>query len=247
VAVAGRGPAGPGDARGATLTYLADQTAPGGELRHVRLDATDADALRAAVDAAEADWGPLDGVFQLAGEGSVSEQLEALAEPDEDTARRLLARAEARIRMSHALDAALDGRDTPLVVFSSVNSFFGGVGFTEYAGACAYQAAHAAHSARRTGRTRLCLDWSMWKQVGLASGTPAAVTELARRRGFASLTPAQGLASLHTALESAEDRLLIGLTASGGAVAALLPFGAVGYEVEADGADAARVAAAVGV
>lgn len=247
VAVAGRGPAGPGDARGATLTYLADQTAPGGELRHVRLDATDADALRAAVDAAEADWGPLDGVFQLAGEGSVSEQLEALAEPDEDTARRLLARAEARIRMSHALDAALDGRDTPLVVFSSVNSFFGGVGFTEYAGACAYQAAHAAYSARRTGRTRLCLDWSMWKQVGLASGTPAAVTELARRRGFASLTPAQGLASLHTALESAEDRLLIGLTASGGAVAALLPFGAVGYEVEADGADAARVAAAVGV
>src|SRR5690606_35021222 len=161
---------------------------------------------------------------QLAGEGSVSEQLEALAEPDEDTARRLLARAEARIRMSHALDAALDGRDTPLVVFSSVNSFFGGVGFTEYAGACAYQAAHAAYSAhraahapygaRRTGRTRLCLDWSMWKQVVLASGTPAAVTVLARRRGFASLTPAQGLASLHTALESAEDRLLIGLTAS---------------------------------
>src|SRR5690606_11087386 len=94
--------------------------------------------------------------------------------------------------------------------------------------ACAYQAAHAAYSARRTGRTRLCLDWSMWKQVGLASGTPAAVTELARRRGFASLTPAQGLASLHTALESAEDRPLIGLTASGGA-------------------DAARVAAAVGV
>ncbi|MFI2782682.1 SDR family NAD(P)-dependent oxidoreductase [Streptomyces sp. ALB3] len=247
VVVVGRGAAGPDDARGALLAHLADRTGPGGELRHARLDATDADALRAAIDAAEADWGPLDGVFQLAGEGSVSEQLEVLAAPDEDSARRLHARAEARIRMSHALDEALQGRDTPLVVFSSVNGFFGGAGFTEYAGACAYQAAHAAHSAHRTGRTRLCLDWSMWKQVGMASGTPAGVQELAQRRGFASLTPAQGLASLHTALESAEDRLLIGLSAAGEAVAGLLPFGTVGYELEADAEDPARVAAEVGI
>ncbi|WP_030542851.1 AMP-binding protein [Streptomyces albus] len=250
VLVAGRGPAGPGDARGGVLAHLADQTGPGGagEIRYVRLDAAGADALRAAIDAAERDWGPLDGVFNLAGEGSVTEQLDALAAPDETTAPRLLQRAETRVRTSHALEEALADRATPLVVFSSVNGFFGGAGFTEYAGACAYQSAHALWSARRTGRTRICLDWSMWKQVGMASGTPSAVVELAQRRGFGSLTPAQGLASLHTALESAEDRLLIGLSASGDAVAGLLPFDAVGYEVEADGVDdPARVAAAVGV
>ncbi|GGP99479.1 SDR family NAD(P)-dependent oxidoreductase [Streptomyces roseolilacinus] len=250
VLVAGRGPAGPGDIRGGVLAHLADQTASGGggEIRYVRLDAADADALRTAIDAAERDWGALDGVFNLAGEGSVTEQLDALAAPDEATASRLLARAETRVRTSHALDEALADRATPLVVFSSVNGFFGGAGFTEYAGACSYQAAHARWSARRTGRTRICLDWSMWKQVGMASGTPSAVVELAQRRGFGSLTPAQGLASLHAALESAEDRLLIGLTASGDAVAGLLPFGAVGYELEAEGADdPARVAAVVGV
>ncbi|GHA94645.1 SDR family NAD(P)-dependent oxidoreductase [Streptomyces termitum] len=247
VVVVGRGPAEPHDARGSLLAHLADRTGPRGELRYVRLDATDATALRAALDAAEADWGPLDGVFQLAGEGSVSEQLEALAAPDAGTAERLFARAEDRIRMSHALDDALGGRAAPLVVFSSVNGFFGGAGFTEYAGACAYQSAHAALGARRTGGARICLDWSMWKQVGMASGTPAGVQELAQRRGFASLTPAQGLASLHTALEAAEDRLLIGLTAVGGAVVGLLPFGTVGYVLEADAEDPARVAEAVGI
>ncbi|MEU2184537.1 SDR family NAD(P)-dependent oxidoreductase, partial [Streptomyces thermolilacinus] len=247
VVVVGRGPAGPGEPRGALLAHLAERTGPRGELRYVRLDATDGAALRAAVEAAEADWGPLDGVFQLAGEGSVSEQLEVLAAPDEAGAQKLLARAEARILMSHALDEALDGRPVPLVVFSSVNGFFGGAGFTEYAGACAYQSAHAALGARRSGGARICLDWSMWKQVGMASGTPAGVQELAQRRGFASLTPAQGLASLHTALESAEDRLLIGLTAAGEAVAGLLPFGTVGYVVEADTEDPTRVAEAVGI
>ncbi|MEV3948895.1 SDR family NAD(P)-dependent oxidoreductase [Streptomyces halstedii] len=249
VLVLGRDAAEPGTARGGIRAHLADQAGlEGAAFRYTPLDATDVPALRAALDRAEADWGPLDGLFNLAGEGSVAEQLELLAGPGGETAPQVPERAVTRLRISHALDEALTGRTTPLVVFSSVNGFFGGAGFTEYAGACAYQAAHAAWSARRTGAVRLCLDWSMWKQVGMAAGTPSAVTELAGRRGFATIGPAQGLASLHTALDAAEDRVLIGLSPAGEAVAGLLPFTASAFELEADGThDPATIAALTGV
>ncbi|MCE7082634.1 SDR family NAD(P)-dependent oxidoreductase [Streptomyces sp. ST2-7A] len=248
VLVAGRGPAEPGTARGEVLAHLSDQTGAGSEVRYVRLDAGDAGALRTTIDAVEHDWGALDGVFNLVGEGSVTEQLEAITTSDTAVEERLFARAQVRMRVTHALEEALAERDAPVVLFGSVNGFFGGAGFAEYAGACSYQSAHGLWTARRSGRTRICLDWSMWKQVGMASGTPSTVVELARRRGFESLTPARGLASLHTALESAEDRLLIGLSVSGDAVVGLLPFDSVGYDVEAEGVDdTTRVASMLGV
>jgi non-ribosomal peptide synthase protein (TIGR01720 family) len=71
---------------------------------------------------------------------------------------------------------------------------------------------------------------------------------LARRRGFDSLVPAQGLASLHVALDSAAPRQLIGLCAAAEPVLRLLPPASVTYEVEAGGiGDGVRVAAALGI
>ncbi|MGP3947713.1 SDR family NAD(P)-dependent oxidoreductase [Streptomyces sp. 7N604] len=238
--VVGRSPAEDGDPRAQTLAYLSDQAGSGGgsEIRYEALDATDPDALRAAVEAAEKEWGgPLDAVFNLVGEGSVAEQLDALTSPGQADSDRLRRRAADRIRLCHTLDAVLRDRSTSLVTFSSVNGFFGGAGFTDYAGACAYQAAYSAWSGRRGGRENICLDWSMWKQVGMAAGAPSTLVGLAERRGFAALTPAQGLASLHLALDSEEQRTLIGLSAAGDAVAGLLPFDTVRYAVEADSVD----------
>ncbi|MEH0971268.1 SDR family NAD(P)-dependent oxidoreductase [Micromonospora sp. CPCC 205546] len=248
--VVGRSSGDGGGPRAQTLAYLSDQAAaePGAQLRYQALDAVDADALRAVVDAAERDWGTLDGVFNLAGEGSVVEQVDALmaAERVDDSHTRR--RAADRIRLCHALDSVFAGRPTSVVTFSSVNGFFGGAGFADYAGACAYQAAHAAWTAHHTGRDTVCLDWSMWQQTGMAAGAPSALVELARRRGFDRLTPAQGLASMHLALDGTAGRMLIGLRAEGGAVAPLLPFDTFTAEVRADGVeDATEVAELLGL
>ncbi len=237
--IVGRSPAEDGDPRAQTLAHLAGQvgSASYGEVRYRALDATDPDALRAAVEAAEKDWdGPLDAVFNLVGEGSVVEQLDALTRPGQADPTLLRRRAADRIRLCHTLDAVLRDRASSVVTFSSVNGFFGGAGFTDYAGACAYQAAYSAWSARRGGRENICLDWSMWKQVGMAAGAPSTLLDLARRRGFGSLTPAQGLASLHLAIDTGEPRVLIGLSAAGD-VLGLLPYDSVRYTVEADGVD----------
>ena len=250
--VVGRTSLHPGGERAQTLAYLADHAGAGpAEIRYQALDATDAGALRAAVEAAERRAGrPLDAVFNLLGEGSVVEQVDALMSADladlaDPTARaRAEHRAAARIRACHSLDLALSGRDVPRVTFGSVNGFFGGAGFAHYSGACSYQAARAL----RLGRPEICLEWSMWQQVGMAAGTPRTLTELAERRGFARLTAAQGLASLHVALDVDQPRVLIGLLPDGEAVAPLLPPECFGWTVEARGiGESAEVADLLGV
>ncbi|NHZ44672.1 hypothetical protein F1609_31620 [Massilia sp. CCM 8693] len=134
------------------------------------------------------------------------------------------------------------------MTFSSVNGWFGGTGFAEYAGACAYQAAYAVRQTRRGERRHFCLDWSMWKQVGMAAGVAPEMVTLARRRGFDSLAPGQGLASLHVALDAGGARQLIGLCPQAHPVLRLLPAALVQYQIDAAGAaDGARVAAMLGV
>lgn len=241
--VIGRGPADAGGSRAQTLDYLAAQAAAssGARFDYHPVDATDPAALTAVVEAADA---PFDAVFALLGEGSVVEQIDALMTGGQVDDVRALRRAGDRIRLCHSLDTALATRPAPVVMFSSVNGFFGGAGFAHYAGACAYQAAHAV----RSERGDICLDWGMWQQVGMAAGAPAELTALAERRGFARMTPAQGLAALHVALDAPDRRVLIGLLAGGSAVAPLLPADLFGHAVSADGpVDAADVATVLGI
>jgi non-ribosomal peptide synthase protein (TIGR01720 family) len=234
--VVGRGAAEPGGSRAQLLDYLVGQAAArsGARIDYRVADATDPAALEAVVKSAEhGAQAPFDAVFTLLGEGTVAEQMRMLTSPDEAAQQLALERAASRIRLCHSLDAALAATRPPVVAFSSVNGFFGGAGFAHYAGACAYQAAHAL----RSDHGYVCLDWSMWQQVGMASDAPDALAELAGRRGFARMSPAQGLAALHIALEAPDRRVLIGLLADGSAVAPLLPAELFDYVVQADGVD----------
>jgi non-ribosomal peptide synthase protein (TIGR01720 family) len=247
--VVGRSPAERPE-RASVLAYLTDQAdAVGGELRYQALDATVSGDLERAFAEAERQWGaPLDAVFDLAGEGTIAEHMEALAGSGGADQARPLQWAADRIRRTEAIDAALEDRAAAMIAFSSVNGLFGGAGFAEYAGACTYQSAHAAWRGKRSPGRHVCLDWSMWEQVGLTAGAPPLVRELARRSGFEQFSAMQGLASLHVALDAGEERVLIGLDGAGTAVRPLMPFDAFGFVVEADGAeDPAAVAALLGI
>ncbi|BAI74130.1 polyketide synthase (plasmid) [Azospirillum sp. B510] len=223
----------------------------GGRIAYARADATDPAALARVVSTAETADGAFDAVFDLAGEGSVSERLSGTdisgtGISGTDGTDLAFARATARIRVLHAIRTACPSR--PVIVFGSVNGFFGGAGFADYSAACSYQAAFAASAAARGDGPAVCVDWSMWKATGMAADASADLRALARRRGFDTLAPRQALGSLHVALAEAAPHLLVGLYAGGTMVMPHLPPRRIRTRIEATGTtDAAAVARAVGV
>lgn len=179
------------DARSAIR--LAELRALGGErVRYAAIDVTQADAAQ-ALDAAIAELGQPDGLFHLATTLSGA-PLHATTEAQLDAA--LAVKNEG----THALLTLARRRGIGLVVlFSSVNGFFGGSGHGAYAAAARAQEA-IAESACTNGKGPIvhCLSWSMWEETGVSEGFGHA--SMTRRSGFDVIPPTQAIASLDAAL-----------------------------------------------
>ncbi|MFI7680021.1 SDR family NAD(P)-dependent oxidoreductase [Actinophytocola sp. NPDC049390] len=107
-------------------------------------------------------------------------------------------------RFRRVLAAKVDGarnlheltRDEPLtafVLFSSLASVFGAAGQSNYAAACAYLDALAAHR-RASGLVATSVSWGLWAQsdTGMAAHLGAWETARSRRQGVEPLTVRQG-------------------------------------------------------
>jgi acyl-CoA synthetase (AMP-forming)/AMP-acid ligase II/NAD(P)-dependent dehydrogenase (short-subunit alcohol dehydrogenase family) len=170
------------------------------------LDACDAEAAAAAVARAEQRFGRrLDGVLHLAATFHERPCVEETAEG----VRALLA---PRLRAGRVLCDALERAGGGLfVAFGSVNGYFGGSGVGAYSAASAALAAFCADRGRSGTVRTLCLDWTMWDEVGLSRGY--AGKAMTRASGYEILSAEQGLQSLLVALGSSQQHVLIGLDA----------------------------------
>jgi acyl carrier protein len=99
-----------------------------------------------------------------------------------------------------------DRPDALLVLFSSVNGYFGGTGFGAYSSASGFLPAFAAHW-RRLGRPVQCQSWSRWA-TGEGGG---ASREALRRHGYREIDPELGVRLFRTALALPAEHVLIGL------------------------------------
>ncbi|GAA2657399.1 SDR family NAD(P)-dependent oxidoreductase [Paractinoplanes durhamensis] len=184
-----------------------------GDVRYANADVTDPDAIDAAVIAAERDWGPVDGVLHLAG----ASVLPQWSEPESHTLLREAAgwfeqMTDAKVCGAWSLDRWLAARpDTPLVLFSSVNGYFGGSTFAAYSAANSALFSLAGHRAAGGLPTR-CLAWSMWRDTGMNTGSPFA--DAATHRGFRMIEPGYGIAAFVSALSAEHSTILIGLNGS---------------------------------
>jgi acyl-CoA synthetase (AMP-forming)/AMP-acid ligase II/NADP-dependent 3-hydroxy acid dehydrogenase YdfG len=183
-----------------------------GAVDYVAGDVADEATVAAAVRRAEATWErPLAGVLHLAGEpaGTQWADLEAhlvRAEPTDHFTRTL----HAKVFGTWALARALRERPAAaLILFSSVNGYFGGTGFAAYSAANSFLDGFADHWGREEGRPVRCLAWSTWADLGMSCGSSIAAA--AERRGFRAIGVAQGLASFLAAMALDRVHLLIGL------------------------------------
>ena len=174
------------------------------------LDVADAAAVHAAVaDVEQRVRRPLAGIFHLA--GSFREApLEELTPEDLDAA--LIAKTAGTVVLA---DLAALRPDCPLVIFSSVNGFFGGVSAGAYAAANSFVDEFALYRSARGQRVQ-SLAWTLWDETGMSVGY--AMKDLARRRGFFVLQPWAAMASLAYALTRDEPALWIGLDTSRAAI-----------------------------
>lgn len=176
----------------------------GGDVLYEAGDICNAERLRAAVERAQEHWQcELDGVLHLA--GVYHDQL--LTEATRDSFSDLL---RPKLLGAWALHQLVKDRPGSLFIsFSSVHSFFGGFNVGAYAAANSFLDAFA-HYQRETGAVNsFSFAWSMWEKLGISRSLE--VQDQLEARGYATLSPQQGLYSLLAGLRLNQPYLAIGL------------------------------------
>ncbi|MFE8046904.1 amino acid adenylation domain-containing protein [Brenneria goodwinii] len=167
------------------------------------VDVADAQALQEAVSKAEAHWqAPIIGAFHFA--GIMDERLL------EDETPETLARAFAgKVSGAQSLLAIFSTRpDFFLVLSSSVNGTFGGFGAGSYSAANAWLDALPS-TTQPANISIYSVAWSQWRHTGISKNSP--LCELAEAKGFQSVSPKQGLASLLAVMTQTPGTTLVGL------------------------------------
>ncbi|MEV0267849.1 SDR family NAD(P)-dependent oxidoreductase [Hamadaea sp. NPDC050747] len=142
---------------------LAELTRLGAQVRVVAADVADKRALQRALDAAVARFGPVNGVFHLA--GVPGDGLVRFRDPAE-SAKVLAPKVRGTVLLAEALRTGpqLDF----FACFSSRAATDGLVGSADYAAANSFQDAYAM-VLRREGVPAISINWPSWAEVGMAA------------------------------------------------------------------------------
>lgn len=184
-----------------------------GDVIYVQADVTSLSEVEQAIYEAEKHFGQsIRGAVHLAGAGNVSEHFQhvdkyALAQTSEgDFLKELSGKAEGAWVLQEAFK---HDPTAPLVFFGSVNGFFGGTTFGAYSAANSFLDGLAHALTFHEGRRAICLNFSMWDNLGLSKGHVGAA--LTVRKGFQMIGKKQGLHSLCLGVRLNEAHLFIGL------------------------------------
>ena len=135
----------------------------GAEVMVARGDVTDRDRMAEIVRTAITRFGTINGVVH--GAGALDDGL--IATKDRATAERVLA---PKVEGTRSLDAALAGLALDFfVVFSSRGAIAGPAGQVDYVAANAFLDAFAHRKAALDGTPAIAINWSMWRDVGMAA------------------------------------------------------------------------------
>ncbi|MFJ5965680.1 amino acid adenylation domain-containing protein [Bacillus sp. NPDC093026] len=184
-----------------------------GDVIYVQADVTDVSEVEHAIYEAEKHWGhSIRGAIHLAGSGNVSEHFQhaqkyTLAQTsEEDFMKEIGGKAEGAWVLQEVFK---HDPTAPLIFFGSVNGFFGGTTFGAYSAANSFLDGLAHTLTFNEGRRAICLNFSMWDNLGLSKGHTGA--ELTVRKGFQLIGKKQGLSSLCLGVRLHEAHLFIGL------------------------------------
>jgi acyl carrier protein len=104
-----------------------------------------------------------------------------------------------------------DRPDTLFVLFSSVNSLFGGATFSAYSSANSFLDCYALHLSQTSHPRTYCFNWTMWDDIGMSRSNPEFAREATRNMGFFIMSKEQALNSLIAGLLRSDPQLVVGV------------------------------------
>ncbi len=192
------------------------------EVRYEVLDITDVAQIRTCVSDAESRWNePLAGIFHLAGSlghgGTLRHHWEGA---DEHLVKREQIAAfedvyRSKVYGTWALfEVIQDKPEILFVAFSSLNALFGGATLSAYSAANSFLRSFCLHKHYSSHPRTVCIDWSMWDELGMSEASPEYARELAVNMGYHIIRKEQGMNSLMAVLFRDQRQVAIGLDAS---------------------------------
>lgn len=168
----------------------------GSEVRHVRADVTDTDAVRRACADSREHFGPIDGMMHM----TMTRNIRRIADLDAAEFADLI--ADKVSGTDSLLRAAGDEAPEFTLLFSSIDAHVGSVGWSAYSAGCSYQLAVAA-KAQADGRPVYAIGWGFW------AGIDAAVAASLAEKGIGVISPAQGVEAMQAVLSMSGTRPIL--------------------------------------
>ncbi|MEM7349874.1 MAG: amino acid adenylation domain-containing protein [Acidobacteriota bacterium] len=164
----------------------------GAEVLVLRADVADQRQMETAIWRAQERFGEIHGVVHLA--ASVDQALAPIEETDAETCRRQL---RPKAHGVEVLEQVLGGLELDFcVLFSSLSSILGGLGFAAYAAANAFLDAFAHRHNRRHPLPWSSIDWDGWQFDG-----PSTDASFGRDTARLAMAPGEAVAAFRRVLE----------------------------------------------
>ncbi|MER6525845.1 SDR family NAD(P)-dependent oxidoreductase [Streptomyces sp. NPDC001508] len=160
------------DPRAQRIAALRRIEALGGEVMVLQADVADEAAMRAAVEAAEKVFGPVNGVLHSAGVAAGG----MMAVKSRAEAERIMAPKVSGVLTLHRI---FEDRLDFLVLFSSISSVATDFGLSDYGSANAMLDTYA-HSRADDATHVVSVNWGPWSEVGMAVDTAASAPQAFR-------------------------------------------------------------------
>jgi acyl transferase domain-containing protein/NADP-dependent 3-hydroxy acid dehydrogenase YdfG/acyl carrier protein len=195
------------DAAAESILAVRAVEAAGGEVLVAAVDAADANAMRATIEAVRARWGAIDGVIHAAGVAG-SGRLSARKSPEEVAATMAAKGAGLGVLVEVLGAAPLDF----VALMGSINSAMYTAGLGEYTAANAMLDAFGDSTRRPAAWKRVvAIDWGPWREVGMVAklDVPAAQRAQMQARLDSGIDTTSGVEAFARVLASPHERVVV--------------------------------------
>ncbi len=172
----------------------------GGKVLYLQADAADLDSMSAAIDKARSHFGAINGAIHSA----VVLKDKIIRNMDESTFCSAL---DPKVKGSVVLHKALEGEKLDFMLFfSSVNSFEGNPGQSNYAAGCTFEDAFAHYLGQREAYPVKIINWGYWGTVGVASNKE--YNKRMAAQGLLSIGPEEGMEAVRRILSQPKSQII---------------------------------------